>query len=205
MGRREEVRRRTFDEILSAASRVAEDEGWPAVTIRRIAGEIGYSAPVIYQHFENKDAVLHAVLDQGNAALLRRMRDAVAAGPASGGVRLAAVAYLEFARSRPSLYQLMAGSPGAVVDAVARHRAAAEVIEFTGQVIQDWAAAESVRLASVEDACDLLWATTHGLTGIGSLADIGFDRALRLADQAVAALLAYWSGAGKKAPGSPKR
>jgi AcrR family transcriptional regulator len=197
MGRREEVRRRTFDEILSAASRVAEDEGWPAVTIRRIAGEIGYSAPVIYQHFENKDAVLHTVLDRGNATLLRQMRDAVDAGPAADGVRLAAVAYLEFARSQPSLYQLMAGS---VADAAARHRAAAEVIEFTGQVIEKWAAAESVRLRSVEDACDLLWATTHGLTGIGLLADIGFDRALRLADQAVTALLAYWS-----APLSPER
>lgn len=197
MGRREEVRRRTFDEILSAAVRVAEDEGWPSVTIRRIAGEIGYSAPVIYQHFENKDAVLHAVLERGNAALLARMRDAVAAGPASGGVCRAAIAYLEFARSEPGLYPVLAGSPGAAVDAVARHRAAAEVIEYTGQVIRAWAETESVRLPSVEDACDLLWATTHGLAGVGSLADFGFDRALRLADQAVAALLAHWSGSGE--------
>jgi hypothetical protein len=66
---------------------------------------------------------------------------------------------------------------GSVADAATRHRAGAEVIGFTGQVIEKWSAAESVRLRSVEDACDLLWATTHGLTGIGLLADIGFDRA----------------------------
>ncbi|MBB5935456.1 TetR/AcrR family transcriptional regulator [Streptomyces zagrosensis] len=196
MGRREETRRRTFDEILTVANRVAEAEGWPAVTIRRIATEIGYSAPVIYQHFENKEAVLHTLLQQGNTELLQRLRGAVAGGTPAHGPHLAATAYLEFVRSQPALYQLMSGAAsGAIIDAAARHRAAADVIAFTRHLIQTWAEQATVELVSVEDASDLLWGTLHGLAGIGTLADVGFDRAQQLADQAVAALLGYWSRA----------
>lgn len=79
MGKREAVRRRTFAEILETAGRMAEAEGWRAVTIRRIAAEIGYSTPVIYQHFPSKEAVLHTLLGQANGELAERMRAAVVA------------------------------------------------------------------------------------------------------------------------------
>ncbi|MGW6060314.1 TetR/AcrR family transcriptional regulator [Streptomyces sp. NPDC055189] len=193
MGKREEVRRRTFAEILQAAGRMAEAEGWRAVTIRRIAAEIGYSAPVIYQHFPGKEALLHTLLERANGELAQRMRAAVAGEPAARGPHLAAVAYLEFARSRPGLYQLVSGAPGTDVDAAARRAAAADVIAFTRQLIGAWSAESAAGPASVEDACDLLWGTLHGLASIGSIEDVGFDRALRLADQAVTALLGYWS------------
>ena len=51
---REEVRA----SILAAASKLVEKEGWQALSIRKIADAIEYSAPVIYDHFENKDALL---------------------------------------------------------------------------------------------------------------------------------------------------
>ncbi|MCI3928188.1 TetR/AcrR family transcriptional regulator [Streptomyces sp. AN091965] len=204
MGKREEVRQRTFAEILEAAGRMAEAEGWRAVTIRRIAAEIGYSAPVIYQHFPNKEAVLRTLLERVNGELAQRMRAAVADEPASRGPHLAAVAYLEFARSRPGLYQLMSGAPGTDVDASTRRAAADDVIAFTRQLIGAWAAETSAEPTSVEDACDLLWGTLHGLACIGSIEDIGFDRALRLADQAVTALLGYWSSPTASPEGRPQ-
>ncbi|MEV0324779.1 TetR/AcrR family transcriptional regulator [Streptomyces sp. NPDC050658] len=193
MGKRDEVRRRTFAEIVETAGRMAETEGWQAVTIRRIAAEIGYSAPVIYQHFPSKEAVLRELLERANADLLERMRTAVADEPASRGPYLAAAAYLEFARSRPGLYRLVSGAFGTDVDASARRASAAEVLVFTRQLIHAWAAATGAAPADLEDACDLLWGTLHGLAGIGSIEDVGFDRAVRLAGQAVSALLGYWS------------
>ncbi|MEU1329586.1 TetR/AcrR family transcriptional regulator [Streptomyces sp. NPDC005865] len=192
MGKREEVRQRTFAEILETAGRMAEAEGWQAVTIRRIAAEIGYSAPVIYQHFPSKEAVLHTLLERGNGELAERMQAAVAGEPASRGPHLAAAAYLEFARSRPALYQLVSGAPGTDVDASARRTAADHVIAFTRQLIGAWADETAADLPDVEDAADLLWGTLHGLASIGSIEDVGFDRARRLADQAVTALLGYW-------------
>lgn len=204
VGKREEVRQRTFAEILETAGRMAEAEGWRAVTIRRIAAEIGYSAPVIYQHFPSKEAVLRTLLERVNGELAQRMRAAVAGQPASRGPHLAAVAYLEFARSRPGLYQLMSGAPGTDVDASTRRAAADDVITFTRQLIGAWAAETAAEPADVEDVCDLLWATLHGLASIGSIEDIGFDRALRLADQAVTALLGYWSPATANPEGPPQ-
>ncbi|WP_172381359.1 TetR family transcriptional regulator [Streptomyces sp. MNP-20] len=204
MGKRQEVRQRTFAEILEAAGRMAEAEGWRAVTIRRIAAEIGYSAPVIYQHFPSKDAVLRTLLERVNGELAQRMRAAVAGEPASRGPHLAAAAYLEFARSRPGLYQLMSGAPGTDVDASTRRTAADDVIAFTRQLIEAWAAGTAADLPGVEDACDLLWGTLHGLASIGLIEDVGFDRALRLADQAVTALLAYWSSSTARPEGRPQ-
>jgi AcrR family transcriptional regulator len=43
--------------IVSAARIIAEREGWDAVTIRRLASEIEYSQPVLYSHFEHRDAI----------------------------------------------------------------------------------------------------------------------------------------------------
>src|SRR6476660_6151273 len=44
--------------ILQAAWQLVEKEGWQALYIRKIADAIEYSAPVIYDHFENKEALL---------------------------------------------------------------------------------------------------------------------------------------------------
>ena len=44
--------------ILRAASKLVEKEGWQALSIRKIADAIEYSVPVIYDHFENKEALL---------------------------------------------------------------------------------------------------------------------------------------------------
>src|SRR5215469_18720536 len=44
--------------ILATAWEMVITEGWPSFSIRKIADAIEYSVPVIYSHFENKDAIL---------------------------------------------------------------------------------------------------------------------------------------------------
>src|ERR1700760_1981890 len=44
--------------ILDTAWQMVLTEGWPSFSIRKIADAIEYSVPVIYSHFENKDAIL---------------------------------------------------------------------------------------------------------------------------------------------------
>ena len=51
---KEEVR----SSILNAAWRLVESDGWQSLTMRKIADAIEYSAPVIYDHFANKEAIL---------------------------------------------------------------------------------------------------------------------------------------------------
>lgn len=94
--------------IITAARELAETEGWEAVTTRRLAERVEYSQPVLYSHFNGKDAIVSAVALDGFsqlAAHLRRARQA-AAEPGQA-LRAVCRAYLEFATERPALYQAM--------------------------------------------------------------------------------------------------
>src|SRR5437868_9206330 len=44
--------------ILATAEDIVKKEGWQTLSIRKIADAIEYSVPVIYDHFENKEAIL---------------------------------------------------------------------------------------------------------------------------------------------------
>src|SRR3954464_4503701 len=52
-------------QIISAARRIAEVEGWSNVTVRRLSDEISYSQPVLYAHFGSREGVLTAVAIEG--------------------------------------------------------------------------------------------------------------------------------------------
>jgi AcrR family transcriptional regulator len=52
-------------QIISAARRIAELEGWSNVTVRRLADEISYSQPVLYAHFGSREGILDAVAIEG--------------------------------------------------------------------------------------------------------------------------------------------
>src|SRR5215470_5502817 len=56
--RRERERQELRTKILDAARELFAAEGYDAVTMRKIAERIEYSATAIYQHFEDKDALL---------------------------------------------------------------------------------------------------------------------------------------------------
>ncbi|MFG1944376.1 TetR/AcrR family transcriptional regulator [Nonomuraea sp. NPDC048826] len=105
--RRERERAHRHQLIITAARELAEAEGWEAVTTRRLAERVEYSQPVLYSHFDGKNAIVSAVAVDGFGELgghLRRAR--LAAGPGEG-LRAVCRAYLEFAAERPALYQAM--------------------------------------------------------------------------------------------------
>jgi AcrR family transcriptional regulator len=52
-------------QIISAARHIAEAEGWPSVTVRRLSDEISYSQPVLYAHFGSREGILAAIAIEG--------------------------------------------------------------------------------------------------------------------------------------------
>jgi AcrR family transcriptional regulator len=94
-------------QIVDAARRIAELEGWPSVTIRRLAEEIAYSQPVLYSHFESRDAILAAVAIEGFQELGAAMEKARKRARRGSAVEAVAAAYLEFAASSSALYEVM--------------------------------------------------------------------------------------------------
>jgi AcrR family transcriptional regulator len=94
-------------QIIDAARRIAELEGWPKVTVRRLSDEISYSQPVLYAHFGSREEILTAVAIEGFQEIglaLEKARKRVKRG---NTVESVAAAYLEFAASSPALYEVM--------------------------------------------------------------------------------------------------
>src|SRR5262250_972537 len=94
-------------QIITAARRIAELEGWPNVTVRRLSDEISYSQPVLYAHFGSREGILAAVAIEGFQEIglaLEKARERLKRG---NTVESVAAAYLEFAASSPALYEVM--------------------------------------------------------------------------------------------------
>ena len=94
-------------QIISAARRIAEREGWPSVTVRRLSEEISYSQPVLYSHFESRDAILAAVAIEGFKEIGLVLEKARTRAEHGNAVESVATAYLRFAESSPAMYEVM--------------------------------------------------------------------------------------------------
>lgn len=100
-------------EIVAAAHAIAAEDGWPAVSVRRVAARVGCSAAALYQYLPDKEAILRTIATAGEERLAAALRRAAAGAPAGSG-RLSAVAaaYLGFALENREFYQVMHGLDG---------------------------------------------------------------------------------------------
>jgi AcrR family transcriptional regulator len=94
-------------QIIDAARRVAEMEGWSSVTVRRLSDEIAYSQPVLYAHFGSREGILAAVAIEGFQDLGLVLEKAGKQLRRGSPVESVAAAYLAFAASSPALYEVM--------------------------------------------------------------------------------------------------
>lgn len=94
--------------IVATARELAEQQGWDAVTTRRLAERIEYSQPVLYSHFRGKREIIGAVALEGAAELAAAVRAATSAadGPRERVAALAR-AYLDFAARNPAVYDAL--------------------------------------------------------------------------------------------------
>src|ERR1700761_7095864 len=84
MGSKERIHRlkeQTRVNILDAAYDIVKDEGWQALSMRKIADKIEYTAPIIYEYYANKEAILLELTKKGYQLLADRMKGAAAKHP----------------------------------------------------------------------------------------------------------------------------
>jgi AcrR family transcriptional regulator len=144
-------------QILNAARQIDEKEGWPNVTVRRLADKISYSQPVLYAHFGSREGILAAVAIEGFQEIglaLAKARKRVKSGTP---VESVAAAYLDFAAFSPALYEVMFSLSLSVPFADPAtppelHFAFAQLLElFQGQGSKS------------EVLTELFWASLHGI------------------------------------------
>jgi AcrR family transcriptional regulator len=152
--------------ILDAAFKIVKKEGWQALSMRKIADEIEYTAPIIYEYFANKEAILAELNKKGYIELKEKM-EAAKSQHELPAAQLEAMwmAYWNFAFKNKELYQIMFGvsmnccSAQKSPEVEAPGRLVSDVIE---KLINDPNASE-------DDVCRryyTFWSVVHGLVSI---------------------------------------
>jgi AcrR family transcriptional regulator len=144
-------------QIISAARRIAEHEGWSNVTVRRLSDEISYSQPVLYAHFGSRDGILAAVAIEGFQEMGLALERARKRAKRGNTIESVAAAYLEFAASSPALYEVMFSlSPSVPFDDVATP----PELRFAFSQLLELFQGQSSRSEVISE---LFWASLHGI------------------------------------------
>lgn len=199
--RREREKELTRRAILTAALEIARQEGWPALTLRKIGEHIEYSVQMVYEYVGNKEAVLLALLQEGFQQLTAAMQQA-RTSTEGHEQRLwnMAEAYWQFAIRNPELYQLMNGQGGVPLDRSAIGQMVREICAITQSALQDWAQERGVVLEDAEGAADITWSLLHGLVSLALVDRMegGEQRARNLMHQALQNQCMAWQISSQK-------
>ena len=167
--RRSRERLELREKILATAREMFASEGIEAVTMRKIADRIEYSATAIYQYFPDKDALLREICERDFSALAEQsLRVAREPDPVER-IRKLGRAYVEFALAHPSSYRLMFMTPK-VAEPNLERRGVPErdAYALLRSVVQE--CIEQGRLDKkswdAELVAQTLWAGVHGLCAL---------------------------------------
>ena len=162
--------------ILDEARRLLVADGYDRLSMRKIAAAVGCSATSIYLHFEGKDALTHALIDEGMAGLLAALTNALDAADdrdAHGRLDALGHAYVRYGLANPEYYEVMFQlHPERMARYPAEsYRRARRNVEVFAETLAAGAAAGALRLDAPADvAAGALWTALHGLVSL-SLAE----------------------------------
>jgi AcrR family transcriptional regulator len=202
--RRQRQKEEVRTSILDSAWEMVVTEGWHSLSIRKIADAIEYSVPVIYSHFESKDAILLEFNRKGFRLLTEKLEEAKAGqGSPAEQIRMMGRAYWKFAFSNKEYYQLMFGLGMPTCEAI---RKIPEMAGFN-QVITTSIVA-MVALGQELPFDPLLkyqsfWSMLHGLVSINMLSKQGQGQHEGLPERVLEDLLCSFIR-GIQSAGSPK-
>lgn len=112
--RKERHRRQLRESILKTACDIARNEGWHAVSVRKIADLIEYTPPVLYEYFENKEKLLEAIRADGFQQLKTKFKNIkdLYRSPEKQLSEVAAAIW-NFSEKHPEVFQVMFNIEGA--------------------------------------------------------------------------------------------
>ena len=104
----------TAGTVVDRAAALADAEGLKAVTLARLADDLGVRSPSLYKHVKGLDDVRRALAVRGLVEANARIQSATVGKARDEALLALAHAYWRFARERPGLYaaSLRAALPG---------------------------------------------------------------------------------------------
>ena len=165
--------------ICSAAAKLFVEEGPAAVTMRRLATELGCGTMTLYRYYDSKEEIVTAVRTRGMHKMAETLENALDT-PGDGRTRSRRVrdAYIDFARRDTATYRLMFEFPETNRDDPAYREAHARMwqcISADTKVMID----EGTIEAEAPILGHQIWAALHGavMLEVAGLLPEGFDAA----------------------------
>lgn len=168
----------TASRILAAAHALFDAQGAEAVTMRRVAAEVGLSAMAIYRHFPNREALLERLSNDSFEEAARTWK--AHARQREPRRRLLAMleSYLDYALAHPHLFDHAFGLPREDArrfpeDFRARRSPTLNLI--ADAIVEGMAQGTLRKLDEWELAMDL-WAHAHGLIALYRAGRFSYDQ-----------------------------
>lgn len=170
LGSKERIQRQKEDTrkgILAAALQIVRQDGWAALSMRKIADVIEYTAPIIYEYFPNKEGILLELTRQGYINLGLKVK-AARDSKTDPEEQLEAMwlAYWDFAFEESEFYQLMYGVQ---VNCCEMYKKMPEA-EYTTDLFYDAIEVLLIKQPVSEDVSCLkyytFWSLIHGLISL---------------------------------------
>ena len=152
--------------IFDTARQLLTTTGYAQLSMRNIAETIGYSATSIYLYFENKDELVHALIDEGVDLLHERLVEANDSCAAPQDRLLAMCkAYVTFGFERPEYYEIMYVLHPEYIKRypAEKYRKARRNLELIGAAIEE--GRDDGPSADIDSflAANLVWTQLHGV------------------------------------------
>lgn len=171
--RREQQKQSVRRVILDAAGEIFLEQGYEGLSMRRVAERIGYSATTIYRHYEDKDDLLFAVVNEGFSEFARQLAEA-ADGASNPLKRMEALwhAYVRFGQENPVYYQMMFMQRADLLFESQRKqtRPMIESFDVLQNAVRAAMDAGLLKRGDVDTYSRVIWSLVHGVTAL-ALAD----------------------------------
>lgn len=147
----------TVDSLVTAALEVLEREGESQFSTRAVCSLAKVTAPTLYHHFENADALLSAAIALAFEQFLTSKRKAIQSHDPVIALGEGWDNYVRFAAERPKLYSAMMSRVLLGAEIPAAKQAHEILIERIKAI-----AAEGKLAMEVETAAQVIWASANG-------------------------------------------
>jgi AcrR family transcriptional regulator len=152
-------------QILAAARSIGVRKGWKSVTIRAVAQRLGYTSPLLYEHFRDKEELLTQLAIEGQLCLAKELVKDLPQAP-DAAVRLMVERYWSFMLKNKQIYRLMNGMDGVPIDRKKVGSIAQGSFEAAKAVIRAWLIEGNAEAFGTDVLLDELWAVLHGMAAL---------------------------------------
>ncbi len=163
--------------ILKTARQMAKASGWNAVSVRKIADQMCYKAPVIYEFFESREDLVAQVLIDGFEDLRKTISVTwKKQGSPKSSLVAVCLAYWKYANKNPEIYEAMGIFVGLKKSHGGLLKQAEGFCSEVSEILAEWAEAHSIKKFDPLQATEILWAHLHGLVSLGISGQLGGPR-----------------------------